>query len=251
MAGKKLGTFTIKDGSKTTTYPVHRAGFGVQKYNDTNEIWFDVAARIAGDEPSLYDEYELHMDATIYSDNIEVSDLSGRMLTIPGPSETLERTCAEAHLYYTAAYSDPELVGPCTIRIGEKRDDVYPVHWEGMLDEYNGSEIEVKADFRLSPVKQIPCSLSYILNRPFHRWMYILLPVCGVAGYIASKSIDRLPGWVGVVIGIFIATYIARKIDERWQRRVRELQVGGQGAGRAAFRAAGDEQAAAGADPPD
>lgn len=239
MAAKKtqIGTFVVRQCSKKTTYPVHRADFGVLKYSDTCEIWFDVGAgqAIAGDKPSKDDEYEPRMHATVYEEELDVSDLSGMKFSILAPFEDLVRPCSEAFLHWYADYGEPERLGPCTIRIGEKQNGVYPVRWKATLDFYSGTrpdekiEIAVNVDFTFRGVKEVPCSLDYTSRRPFDRWMLMLVPICGLAGYIASKYTAWLNWWGGILVGLVVATYIAQKIDYRWQHKVWNLKQGGQG----------------------
>lgn len=233
------GTFVVKEQTKKTTFPVHRADFGILRYTDTCEIWFDVAAEsaIAGTMSSRGDESTPHMDATVYTGDVDVAQLSGRKFAIPAPSDVRQQPCSEAHLYDTGEDTDPGLLGPCTIHLGEQRDGIYPVLWKATLDRYTGTrpddviEIEVKADFALRGVKDVPCTLSYVSNRPFDRWMFILVPLCGLAGYVASLYTDWLNWWGGILAGVFVATWIARRIDYRWQERVHQLKFGGTPAG--------------------
>ena len=79
--------------------------------------------------------------------------------------------------------------------------------------------IEVKAEFTLSEIRTFPCLYRPASVTPFDRWWWILTPACGVAGYFAAKSTGWLYGWVGILIGIIIATYIAWQIDGRRHRR--------------------------------
>ncbi|MCH5375777.1 MAG: hypothetical protein JJ992_17535, partial [Planctomycetes bacterium] len=43
--------------------------------------------------------------------------------------------------------------------------------------------------------------------------------VHGMGGYFAAKATGWLYGWIGILGGIFLATYIAWQIDARNQRR--------------------------------
>lgn len=175
------------------------------------------------------------MYATIYEEELDVSDLSGLKFSLLAPYENLDRPCPKAFLHWYADYGEPETLGPCTIRIGENREGVYPVRWKATLDFYSGTrpdkelEIEVQADFTLQDVKEVPCSLDYTSRRPFDRWMFALLPICGVAGYIGSKYTEWLNWWGGILVGLFVAAYIAQKIDYRWQHNIWQLKQGGQG----------------------
>jgi hypothetical protein len=236
-----LGTLTIKEGSKTTTFPVLGADFGVNQYTDKYEIYFEVQAGNAISNNSVLsaeeEVYHPRLYLTVYEDHLNLEDFSGLKFSIGAPFEELMASHPDAFLHWYADYGEPETLGPCMIEIGEKEDDIYPVHCQATLDYFSGTkpgseiEFEVNAEFTLNRIKAIPCTFRYADQRPFDKWMFILLPTCGTAGYVASKYTNWLNWWGGILVGLFVATWIAQKIDLRWQMRVHQLKFGGTPAG--------------------
>lgn len=215
----QLGTLSVKQRSQQTTFPVHSANFGVIQFTDKADVYFIVEAgeAIAGPAPAKDGPVQPRMNAHVYEDEFAVSDLSGLTLFIPAPLAPLKEPGSSAFFNYYAHYAEPVSVGPCTIQIGEGAKDVYPIRWQATLDDE--TEIEVKADFTLNEIREFPCSYKPTSTTSFDRAWWILTPLCSVAGYIAASSTGWLYGWVGILLGIVVATYIARKIDARSQQR--------------------------------
>lgn len=238
------GILTYSSRSRTATFPMVEAEFGVLAYVDSFEIWVSIQAGKdssgANHDPDF--DWEPRLYATIERAELNPnSDANSGVssLTLQIPRDFDAR--ATANLHYFADYGEPESLGPCTIEIEPAPSEFHSAHdpqskyhvrWQAQLDFYGGTQpedvidIEINGDIHFAGIRKIACTTQYARSQSMDRLFLICLPLGSAVGATFGMATDWFSWWVGILIGGFAGLAVATQLESRRQRRVHRLLQG-------------------------